>query len=171
MGECPHGGSQKLKSLGVKARQVARLVDNPIEIVEYQQHQCRCEQCQSISWGKMPEGVIGEQDIEANVQGMMVWLGHDGHRSYEKQQECRKEMGGVEIGLGTIAAKTGRVAKKVKGAVAALGEWIKKQDYTQVDETPWVVKGVKEWLWFFSGEGYALFRGADSRSRRELVAV
>jgi transposase len=40
-----------------------------------------------------------------------------------------------------------------------------------VDETSWLVKGVKEWLWSFSGEGYALFRGADTRSRAELEAV
>lgn len=169
--ECPYCGSEKLRSVGVKTRQVARWVDNPIEIVEYQQHQCRCEQCQSISWGSLPSGVIGEQEIEAKLQAMMVWLGHYGHLSYEKQQEWLKEMGVCEIGLGTIAATTARVAQKVKGAVTALSEWIKSQPYIHVDETPWIVKGVKEWLWSFSGPGYALFRGADSRSRAELVAV
>lgn len=171
LSECPHCGSQALTDMGLRKRETARLVDNPIEIVEYQQHQCRCEKCQSVMWGKLPSDVIGEQELEAKLQGMMVWLGNYGHVSYEKQQEWLKEMGLAEISVGTIAATTARVAESVKGKVADLSEWIKSQPHTHVDESPWLVKGVKEWMWSFSGPGYALFRGADTRSRLELVAV
>lgn len=164
---CPNCGGQAWTEIGVSIRQTARLVEQPIEIVEYQQQECQCKHCGAVVWGELPKDVIGEQDLEASLQGMLVWLGNYGHMSYKKQQEWLKEMGLVEIGLGTIAATNERVADSIEAKVEELADWIKDQPQVQVDETPWLVKGVKEWLWSFSGEGYALYRGADTRSRAE----
>jgi transposase len=168
---CPNCGGQAWTEIGFSIRQTARLVKQPIEIVEYQQQECQCNHCGAVVWGELPKDVIGEQDLEASLQGMLVWLGNYGHMSYEKQQEWLKEMGLAEIGLGTIAATNERVADSIEAKVEELAEWIKDQPQVQVDETPWLVKGVKEWLWSFSGEGYALYRGADTRSRAELESV
>ncbi|QJB43928.1 IS66 family transposase [Dolichospermum flos-aquae] len=53
-----------------------------------------------------------------------------------------------------------------------LKEWIKlTQPNIHADETPWVVKGVKEWLWIFANTDFALFHAADTRSRAELEAI
>lgn len=38
-------------------------------------------------------------------------------------------------------------------------------------ETPWIVKGVKEWLWIFANTNFALFHAADTRSRAELETI
>lgn len=49
--------------------------------------------------------------------------------------------------------------------------WIQQtQPDIHVDETPWIVKGVKEWLWVFGNQEFCLFRAADTRSRAELEA-
>ncbi|MCC3532342.1 MAG: transposase [Microcoleus sp. PH2017_22_RUC_O_B] len=40
-----------------------------------------------------------------------------------------------------------------------------------VDETPWCVKGVKEWLWTATGQNFCLFHAADTRSRAELETM
>jgi transposase len=158
--------------MGVKKiRQCARLVEKPIEVVAYQQHQCYCKNCETIVLGELPAEVIAEQDLEASLQGLLVWLGTYAHLSYEKQQEWLVQMGLEEIGIATLAATTQRVAARVKGKVEALADWIREQPQTHVDETGWPVKGVKEWLWSFSGARYALYRGADTRSRAELEAV
>jgi len=37
------------------------------------------------------------------------------------------------------------------------------QPNIHVDETPWMVKGVKEWLWIFANTNFALFHAADTR--------
>lgn len=37
--------------------------------------------------------------------------------------------------------------------------------------TPWIVKGVKEWLWIFANTDFALFHAADTRSRAELEII
>jgi transposase len=82
--ECPQCGGQTWIEIGVKTRQCARLVEKPIEVVAYQQHQSRCQNCAMVVWGKMPAEVIQEQDLEASLQGMLVWLGSYGHLSYEQ---------------------------------------------------------------------------------------
>ncbi len=35
-------------------------------------------------------------------------------------------------------------------------------------ETPWSVKGIKEWLWVVAHQNFCLFHAADTRSRAEL---
>jgi transposase len=40
-----------------------------------------------------------------------------------------------------------------------------------VDETPWSVKGVKEWLWVVANSDFCLFTAADTRSRAELETI
>lgn len=56
--------------------------------------------------------------------------------------------------------------------VSSLKNWIQQtQPNVHSDETPWVVKGVKEWLWIFANKDFALFHEADTRSRTELEAI
>ena len=43
-----------------------------------------------------------------------------------------------------------------------------EQPNVHVDETPWSVKGVKEWLWVAANKTFCLFHAADTRSRVEL---
>jgi hypothetical protein len=40
-----------------------------------------------------------------------------------------------------------------------------------VDETPWSVKGVKEWLWVVANSEFCLLTATDTRSRAELEAI
>jgi len=40
-----------------------------------------------------------------------------------------------------------------------------------VDETPWIVQGVKEWLWVAGAKMFCWFHAVDTRSRDELKAM
>ncbi|BAY49400.1 transposase IS66 [Scytonema sp. HK-05] len=40
-----------------------------------------------------------------------------------------------------------------------------------MDETPWSVKGIKEWLWVIANSNFCVFQAADTRSRAELEAI
>jgi transposase len=91
--------------------------------------------------------------------------------SYEKQQELVWELGGIEIGTGTLQKTNQRVAESVKPAITELWEWATHRPNVHVDETPWCVMGVKEWLWTASGENFCLFHAADTRGRVELETM
>jgi transposase len=156
----------------IETQQVAQLVNRPIEIVEYQRYTCICSECgetQTADWS--PEIVPG-QDIGIRLQAFLGWINNYGHLSYEKQQELLWELGEIEIGVGTLVATNERIDSAVAQSIDQLKEWIKKtQPNIHADETPWVVKGVKEWLWIFANTDFALFHAADTRSRAELEAI
>jgi transposase len=170
--ECQWCGSRELsEAISHQTQQVACLVSKPIEIVEYQTRACKCLECGGIVRGSLPEGIVPGQDLNINLQALLVWLGNYGHLSYEKQQELVWELGEIEIGTGTLQKTNQRLAQAVEPAINDLWEWATHQSNVHVDETPWCVMGVKEWLWTASGEGFCLFHAADTRGRVELETM
>jgi transposase len=169
---CHWCGSRELsEAISFQTQQVACLVAKPIEVVEYQTQSCKCLECGGVVRGSLPEGIVPGQDLNINLQALLVWLGNYGHLSYEKQQELVWELGGIDIGTGTLQKTNQRVAEAVKPAIDDLWEWATHRPNVHVDETPWCVMGVKEWLWTASGEGFCLFHAADTRGRVELETM
>ena len=81
-------------------------------------------------------------------------------------------MGKIEIGIGTLVATNERIDGAVNPSIDRLKEWLKQtQPNIHVYETPWLVKGIKEWLWIFANTDFGLFHAADTRSRAELDAI
>ena len=65
-----------------------------------------------------------------------------------------------------------RIDSAVRESISELKQWIQQtQPNIHIYETPWVVKGVKEWLWIFANTDFALFHAADTRSRAELQSI
>ena len=114
------------------------------------------------------EDVVPGQDLSIGLQALLTWFGNHGHLSYEKQQEWLREFGQLEIGVGTLQATNHRAAVAVAEPVEDLWQWARQQSHVHVDETPWCVLGIKEWLWTAAGERFCLFHAADTRSRADL---
>jgi transposase len=156
----------------IETQQVAQLVKRPIEIVEYQRHTCVCECCGNVQTSDWSPDIVPGQDIGVRLQAFLGWMNNYGHLPYEKQQELLWELGQVEIGVGTLVTTNERIDAAVDQSVNSLKEWIQQtQPNIHSDETPWVVKGVKEWLWIFANTNFALFHAADTRSRAELETI
>jgi transposase len=169
---CQWCGSRELsEAISFQTQQVACLVAKPIEVVEYQTQSCKCLECGGVVGGSLPFGIVPGQDLNINLQALLVWLGNYGHLSYEKQQELIRELGGIEIGTGTLQKTNQRIAQTVEPAIDDLWEWATHRPNVHVDETPWCVMGVKEWLWTASGDGFCLFHAADTRGRVELETM
>ncbi|HEY9651899.1 MAG TPA: IS66 family transposase [Coleofasciculaceae cyanobacterium] len=79
----------------------------------------------------------------------------------DKTTEKRRKPGGQPGHPGSTRKGFGRVDQ--------LRAWVKLQPQVQVDESPWPVLGLKEWLWVTAGEKFCLFHAGDTRSRAELV--
>lgn len=165
---CGHG-EFVLEPVKVETQQVAQLVERPIEIVEYHRHSCECQHCGAIQSGDWSPGMIPQQDLGVRLQAFLGWMGNYGHMPYEKQQEMLWELGQIEIGVGTLVATNERVQQAIDPAVSQLSAWVQQeQANVHVDETPWSVKGLKEWLWVIAHPQFCLFHAADTRSRAEL---
>ncbi len=169
-----HQCGQSLESSQVvktEKQQVAQLVAHPLEIVEYQRQHCQCGHCGEVNVAQWDSEMIPGQDLGIKLQGFLGWLGNYAHLPYEKQQELLWELGEIEVGVGTLVTTNQRVNQGIVPSVTQLEAWIQEtQPDLHVDETPWIVKGVKEWLWVFGNQEFCLFRAADTRSRAELEA-
>ena len=156
----------------IETQQVAQLVERPIEIVEYQLHTYVCEHCGNVQASDWSPDLVPGQDTGVRLQAFLGWINNYGHLSYEKQQELLWELGQIEIGVGTLVTTNERIDAAVDKSVSSLKNWIQQtQPNIHSDETPWVVKGVKEWLWIFAQTNFALFHAADTRSRAELESI
>ena len=80
--------------------------------------------------GAAASGIVPGQDLSIDLQALLVWLGNYGHISYEKQQEFLRELGGIEIGIGTLQGTNARVADAVKPAIEDLWKWAPLQANT-----------------------------------------
>ena len=171
---CPHCGGKHFATNieKVEVQQVAQLVSNPIEIVEYHRHHHQCRQCGIVSAANWSNQMIPGQDLGVGLQALIGWLGNYAHVPYAKIRELLFELGQIDIGEGTLVATNRRVAIAIEKPVEQLGNWVKtEQPNVHVDETPWAVKGVKEWLWVVANNEFCLFRAADTRSRVELESL
>ena len=82
------------------------------------------------------------------------------------------ELGQIDIGLGTLVTTNERIQEAIEPSVSELSSWVKQtQPNIHVDETPWSVKGIKEWLWVVANSDFCLFTAADTRSRAELKTI
>lgn len=171
--KCPNCGGEQFSevAVAVQKQQVAKLVERPIEVVEYQRQTCQCAACGQQVSAPPATDVVPGQDLSIGLQSWLVWLGNLGHLSYEKQQEWLREFGQIEIGVGTLQATNQRLAVAVAEPIEDLWQWARQQSHVHVDETPWCVLGVKEWLWTVTGSGFCLFHAADTRSRTELEEI
>jgi transposase len=157
------------KSLKIEKKSVAMLVERPIEIVEYQRHHQQCECCGFVTTPQWSNQILPGQDLGIKLQGLLGWLGNYGHLPYKKQQELLWELGRIDVGLGTLIANNQRMAVAIKPNISELEEWINQNHPSlNIDETPWSVKGLKEWLWVFANPDFCLFRAGDTRSRAEV---
>ena len=171
---CPHCGSTHFfdEPVHVETQQVAQLVECPIEIVEYQRQTHECERCGCTETASWSNDIIPGQDLGIQLQGLVGWLGNYAHVPYAKIREFLLELGQIDIGEGTLVATNERVASAIELPVEQLGAWVKNsQPNIHVDETPWSVKGIKEWLWVIANPQFCLFHAADTRSRAELEQI
>ncbi len=60
----------------VEIQQVAQLVANRIEIVEYHRHHCQCKHCKTISAADWLDEMIPGQDMSVRLQALIGWLGN-----------------------------------------------------------------------------------------------
>lgn len=156
----------------IEKQQVAQLVERPIEIVEYQRYTCQCQHCGSIQTASWSPEIIPGQDLGVRLQAFLGWMGNYGHLPYEKQQEMLWELGQIDIGVATLVTTNARLEQAIEASISQLSGWVQQeQPNIHVDETPWPVKGLKEWLWVIAHPQFCLFQAADTRSRAELEAI
>lgn len=72
---CSHCGQLEFLAEPVKIdlKQVAQLVDKPIEVVEYHRHHCQCSHCGEVTTASWSPQMIPGQDLGVKLQAFLGW--------------------------------------------------------------------------------------------------
>jgi transposase len=132
-------------------RQVTELPEfNPV-VIETQQHEVVCPQCQRLNRGRLPEGLEADRYFGPRLEAAVVFLKHQQHLSYERIVQTLRELFGLELSEGGIAAIIARAGEQAAVAAAEIKQQVIASPVIKSDETSARVSGRNFWHWVFIG--------------------
>jgi transposase len=155
----------------IKRRQVTELPPAKPVVIETQQSTVTCPHCQTVNQGVLPEGLEAERCFGPQLEATVIYYKHEQHLSYERIVEVMRELHGVVLSEGAIAAILERGGKNAAPVAAEIKEQVISSPVIKSDETSARVEGRNWWEWVFIG-GLAVYHTiVPSRSAAEITNV
>jgi transposase len=152
-------------------RQITELpVARPL-VIETRQHHKTCPNCQTLNRGPLPEGLEAERYFGPNLEAMIVYYKQTQHLSYERIVETMRELHGVNLSEGAIAAILKRAGEKAAPVAEAIKEQVVQSEVVRSDETSARVKARNWWHWVFIGGNSVYHKIVPTRSAAEIEEV
>src|SRR5215475_7724400 len=132
-------------------RQVTELPEYRPLVIETQQHEVVCPNCQSLNRGELPVGLEAERYFGPRLEATVVYLKHQQHLSYERIVQAVREMFGLELSEGGIASIIARAGNQAAVEAAEIKKQVISSPVIKSDETSARVGGDNFWHWVFIG--------------------
>ena len=156
---------------GIERRQITELPEVKAVVIETQQHRVVCPHCQRVNRGRLPEGLQAERYFGPNLEATVIFYKQTQHLSYERIVETMRDLHGVSLSEGAIAAILERAGERAKPAAEAIKEAVISGDVVRSDETSARVKGRNWWQWVFISEQGIYHTIVPTRSAAEITSV
>src|SRR5262249_28808784 len=132
-------------------RQVTELPEfNPI-VIETQQPEVVCPHCRCLNRGQLPEGLEAARYFGPRLEAAVGFLKHQQHLSYERIVPTLREIVGIELSEGGVAAIIARAGERAAVPAAEIKEQVISSPVIKSDETSARVGGRNFWHWVFIG--------------------
>ena len=164
--QCSKCGSQDLVDTGEPPHrhQVTELPPIRVRVIEHRLHAMRCRSCGERTVAalppEVPPGRFGLR-LEATVAYMSGAL----RLTKREIQRFFDELLDVDLGLGTVPAIEGRVARALEHSYRDVQRSLREGDLCFVDETSWREARRRVWLWGGTDGKVALLRVDRRRNR------
>lgn len=166
--ECPDCGAD-LRGVAperILRRQVTELPEICPVVIETQQHEVVCPDCQRLQRGTLPEGLEASRQLGPRLEALVTYLHHEHHMGFERLGTVLQDVFGLGLSDGGAVAILERAGTVAQPAAEAIGEQVRQSKVIGSDETSARVNGRNWWEWVFSSEAgeYHLIRpsrGAD----------
>jgi transposase len=173
MDECTHCHAN-LKGLDPDAvirRQITELpVVKPI-VIETQQHKVTCSQGQTVNYGALAVGLEAGRYFGPNLEATVVFYKQTQHLSYERIVETMRDLHGVQLSEGAVAAILERAAEKAQPVTERIKEQVITGKVIKSDETSARVKARTWWHWVFIGAAGVYHTIVPTRGAAEIRTV
>jgi len=152
----------------LKVQQVAELVEQPIEIWEYQRPKYYCDQCGWTGHTPLPWGVKEGFSYGAKLSSIVGWLGYGGNLSWQKQRYVVEAIFKVPMSQGSLGKMHRWFQESLEPSYQQWLQWVQESGVRCVDETTYLIDGIKHWLWVATSDQVCVLMLAPTRSAAEL---
>jgi hypothetical protein len=152
----------------VKVQQVADLVEKPVEIWEYQRPKYHCDECGWSGYGPLPWGVKEGFSYGARLSSVIGWLGYGGNLTWHKQIFVMESIFKVPMSQGSLAKMHQWFQASLEPSYQQWLKWVQEPGVRCVDETTYLIDGIKHWLWVATSDQVCVLLLAPTRSAAEL---
>lgn len=161
----------QVKPERVIRRQVTEIPPvNPC-VIETQQHEVVCPHCQQRTRGLLPAGLEADRFFGPNLQARVVYYKQTQHLSYERIVATMRDLYGVSLSEGGIAAILRRAGECARPVAEQIKERVITDQIIKSDETSARVKRRNWWQWVFVGLSGVYHHIGPTRSAAEIRAV
>ena len=161
----------KIKPERVIRRQVTEIPPvNPF-IIETQQHEVLCPHCRQLNRGLLPEGLEADRFFGPHLAARVVYYKQTQHLSYERMVATMRDLYGVSLSEGGIAAILRRAGECARPVAEQIKERVIADKLIKSDETSARVKGRNWWQWVFVGLSGVYHHIGPTRSAAEIQTV
>lgn len=152
-------------------RQITELpVPKPL-VIETRQHHKTCPHCHTLNRAPLPEGLEADRYFGPNLEAVVIFYKQTQHLSYERLVETMRELHGVELSEGTVAAILKRAGEKAAPVAEAIKEQVVQGEVIRSDETSARVKARNWWQWVFLSENGVYHTIVPTRGAAEIEDV
>jgi transposase len=171
--ECAHcqADLKDVKPDEVTRRQITELpIANPL-VIETRQHKVTCPHCQAINYGALPKGLEAERYFGPNLEATVILYKQIQHLSYERIIEVMRDLHGVTLSEGAVAAIVERGGEKAAPPAEEIKQQVITGKVVKSDETSARVKARNWWQWVFLGDAGIYHTIVPTRSAAEIETV
>jgi transposase len=135
------------------------------QVVEVQLYGCTCPACGTHNRAVPPAGLEPERAYGARLQGVIAYLKHLQHCSYDRLEQLMADVFGVTISPGGLDNCLRRVGLAAISAVTAIHSQVASAPVIHGDETGSRLAGGKAWHWVFVTTAAVLHQVRTSRGK------
>jgi transposase len=136
----------------------------------------RCRRCGKRAQGRHPlqaSDALGAASAQVgpHAVALAAQLNKELGLPVRKVARVLGELCGLQVTAGGLYQALGRLAAAAAPTYGALIEGVRASLAVAADETGWRVRGIREWLWVFVGDGVTVYLIADGRGYDQASVI
>jgi len=152
-------------------RQITEIPPVKPVVIETRQDKKTCPHCQQINYGALPKGLEEERYFGPNPEATVIYYKQPQHLSYERIVETMRDLHGVTLSEGAVAAILKRGGQKAQPAAEKIKQQVITSPVIKSDETSARVKGRNWWQWVFISDAGVYHTIVRTRGAAEINTV
>jgi uncharacterized protein YhaN len=173
LSECLECGAkvERVADAPVQRQQVAELVNQPVEVWEYERPWYECPVCGWQGRSPLPPGCREGFSYGGLLSSLVGWLGYGGHLAWAKQRYLVETIFGVPLSQGSLAKMHQWFCESLHPVYEQWWSWVQQPGVRCVDETSYRIDGVTYWMWVATSAKVCVLFLAPTRSSAEVKSL